>query len=367
MKKNEQGVDGMKLPPLQIGDLSVPIPIIQGGMGIGVSLSRLASAVANAGGVGIMAGVQMGFNEPDFYADSQAANERALRKHIRQARTLSPEGVIGINIMTAINHYRETVQAAVEEKIDLIISGAGLPTELPGLVEGSDTKIAPIVSSGKAAALIAKMWDRRHGRAPDLVIVEGPEAGGHLGFSPEELRRDPPVKLETLVRDVLEALKATEEKYRKKIPVIAAGGIFDGGDIARFLKLGAAGVQMATRFVATDECDAPLSFKQAYLNAGKEDIDLVQSPVGMPGRAVINSFIARTQHERVPSHHCSNCLKPCNPKETPYCISDALMASVMGNLEEGLIFTGSNAWRLTELVPVRKLMAQLVEEAEAAL
>ncbi len=357
----------MKLPPLQIGDLSVPVPIIQGGMGVGVSLSRLASAVANAGGIGVMAGVQMGFNEPDFYANAQVANDRALRKHIRKAKELSPQGVIGINIMTAINHYKETVQAAVEEKIDLIISGAGLPTELPALVKGSKTKIAPIVSSGKAAALIAKMWDRRHQVAPDLVIVEGPEAGGHLGFSQDELRQDPPIKLEDLVKDVIAALKATEEKYQKKIPVIAAGGIFDGNDIARFLKMGAAGVQMGTCFVATEECDAHPLYKEAYLKASREDIDLVQSPVGMPGRAVINSFIDRTKKERVPSIKCSNCLKPCNPAETPYCISDALMAAVQGKLEEGLIFTGSNAWRLQEIVSVKDLMGQLVAEAEAAL
>lgn len=356
----------MKIPPLQIGDLTVPIPIIQGGMGVGVSLSRLASAVANAGGVGVMAGVQMGFDEPDFLANSQAANERALRKHIRKAKELSPKGVIGINIMTAVNHYKEAVLAAVEEKIDLIISGAGLPTELPALVKSSNTKIAPIVSSGKAAALIAKMWDRRHGVAPDLVIVEGPEAGGHLGFSLKELRQDPPLKLEDLVKDVMAAMKATEEKYKKTIPVIAAGGIFDGNDIARFLRMGAAGVQMATRFVATEECDAHPRFKEAYINATQTDIDLVQSPVGMPGRAIINAFIARTKEARVPSVKCTNCLKPCNPAQTPYCISDALLASVQGNMEEGLIFTGSNAWRIKEIVSVKELMQQLVAETEAA-
>ncbi|SMP51850.1 NAD(P)H-dependent flavin oxidoreductase [Anoxynatronum buryatiense] len=357
----------MKIPPLTIGDLTVPVPIIQGGMGVGVSLSRLAAAVANAGGVGVMAGVQMGFDEPDFATNSQAANERALRRHIRTARELSPQGVIGINVMTAINHYRETVKAAVEEKIDLIISGAGLPSELPGLVKGSATKIAPIVSSGKAAALIAKMWDRKHGVAPDLVIVEGPEAGGHLGFSREELTQTPPIKLETLVRDVLEAMKATEEKYRKKIPVIAAGGIFNGADIARFLKMGAAGVQMGTRFVATEECDAHPSFKEAYVKSVKETIDLVLSPVGMPGRAVINAFMEKTRQVRVPAERCSNCLKPCNPAETPYCISDALIRAVQGNLEEGLIFTGSNAWRIEGITTVKALMNTLISETESAL
>jgi nitronate monooxygenase len=366
-RKFNQGVDKMKLSPLQIGDLTVKVPIIQGGMGVGVSLSKLASAVANAGGVGVMAGVQMGFDEPDFETNSKEANERAMRKYIRHARELSPEGVLGVNIMTAVNNYRDMVRIAVEEKIDLIISGAGLPSELPELVKDASTKIAPIVSSGKAAALIAKMWDRKHQKAPDLVIVEGPEAGGHLGFSPEDLRKDPPIMLETLVKDVIEALKATEEKYRRKIPVIAAGGIFNGYDIAKFLKLGAAGVQMGTRFVGTEECDADPRYKQAYLNSVKSDIDLVQSPVGMPGRAIVNSFVKQSREGRIPVEKCNNCLKPCNPKETPYCISNALIQAVHGNLDNGLIFTGSNAWRMEKMVTVRELMAELVSEAELAL
>ena len=357
----------MKIPPLKIGDETAPIPIIQGGMGIGVSLSRLASAVANAGGIGVMAGVQIGFEEPDFRTNNNAANVRGLKKHIRKAKELSPDGILGVNIMVAVQNYREMVKAAVEEKINLIISGAGLPSELPELVKGSNTKIAPIVSSGKAAALIAKIWDRKHQVMPDLVIVEGPEAGGHLGFSEEQLSTTNKPNLEDMVKDVIEALKMYEDKYRIKIPVIAAGGIFTGMDIAKYLKIGASGVQMATRFVATEECDASQDFKQAYLNSTQNTIGLVKSPVGMPGRAVLNEFVLRLDEGRIPITQCTNCLKPCDPATTPYCITDALIKSVTGSIKEGLIFAGSNAYRLTEMTNVADLMDELVRETETAL
>ena len=357
----------MKISPLQIGDLTVPVPILQGAMGIGVSMSQLAAAVSKEGGVGVLAGVQMGYGEKDFFQNPLDANERAMRQEIRTVRSLAPKGIMGVNIMTAVNHYRKLVQAAVEEGVDLIVSGAGLPAELPALVKGSKTKIIPIVSSGKAAALIAKMWDRKHSRIPDAMVVEGPEAGGHLGFSMEQLTGGSVLKLEDLVKEVLEAIRPMEEKYRQKIPVIAAGGIFDGIDIARFLKLGAAGVQMATRFVATFECDAHPSYKEAYLNAKESDIGLVQSPVGMPGRAVITPFVHRSREGRIPVTRCTDCLKPCDPADTPYCISDALMEAVKGNVADGLVFAGSNAHRLHKLVSVKELMAQLVAETEEAL
>ncbi|SFH91503.1 NAD(P)H-dependent flavin oxidoreductase YrpB, nitropropane dioxygenase family [Tindallia magadiensis] len=357
----------MSIPSLQIGDKTVKIPILQGGMGIGVSLSRLAAAVANAGGIGVMAGVQIGYEEADFYTNNDEANVRGLRKHIRKAKELSPDGFLGVNIMVAVQNYREMVQAAVEEKIDLIISGAGLPSELPALVKGSGTKIAPIVSSGKAAALIAKMWDRKYQVLPDLVIVEGPDAGGHLGFSEEQLQGSHSFRLDEMVKDVMNALKQYEEKYRKKIPVIAAGGVFDGNDIADYLKMGAAGVQMATRFVATQECDADEKFKQAYINSQKEEIGLVKSPVGMPGRAILNEFVNRLQQGAIPVTKCTNCLKPCNPATTPYCITEALIRSVTGSVSEGLIFAGKNAYRINKIVSVQELMNELVKETEAAL
>ncbi|WP_090446413.1 NAD(P)H-dependent flavin oxidoreductase [Natronincola peptidivorans] len=357
----------MKLPSLRIGELVAEVPILQGAMGVGVSLSNLAAAVANERGIGVIAGVQIGFEEPDFETNNDAANVRALKKHIRKARELSSDGIIGVNLMAAINNYKDMVMAAVEEKIDLIVSGAGLPTDLPSMIQGTKTKIAPIVSSSKAAALIAKLWDRKFQYLPDLVIVEGPEAGGHLGFSEEQLNTNPKPRLEEIVKDVIEALKPYEEKYNKAIPVIAAGGIFDGADIAKYIKMGAAGVQMATRFVPTEECDADRRFKEAYIQSKEEDIRLVKSPVGMPGRAIYNNFMKRLEKEKIPVKKCYNCLKPCEPKNTPYCISHALIDSVKGNVEDGLVFSGTNAYRTDKIITVKELINQLMIETQAAL
>lgn len=357
----------MKLPALKLGDLVASVPIIQGAMGVGVSLSKLASAVANEGGIGVIAGVQIGFREPDFETNIVKANIRALKKEIRKARELSPKGIIGVNLMVAIKNYKEMAKAVVEEKIDLIISGAGLPRDLPEFIKGTKTKIAPIVSSGKAAALISKLWDRRFSYIPDLIIVEGTEAGGHLGFSLEELNKEDKPMLIDIVRDVIEVIKPFEKKYDKKIPVIAAGGIFNGEDIAKYLKVGASGVQMGTRFVATEECDAHINFKEAYLKAKESDVQLVQSPVGMPGRAIKNKLIEKVKIAPIPVTKCYNCLQPCNPKTTSYCISRALIKAVKGELDEGLIFAGSNAYRLNKIVTVKELIKELVTEAEIAL
>ncbi len=354
----------MKLPPLRIGELVANVPIIQGAMGVGVSLSRLASAVANEGAIGVISGVQIGYREEDFETNNSEANLRALRSEIRKARELSPNGILGVNLLVAINNYKEMVMAAVEEKIDLIISGAGLPTELPALVKGSKTKIAPIVSSGKAAALITKLWQRKFDYLPDLVIVEGPEAGGHLGFSVEDLNKEPKPELSKIVTEVLEALNPFTAAAGKEIPVVAAGGIFHGADIAKFLKLKAAGVQMATRFVATEECDADIAFKEAYVNAKQEDVQLVKSPVGMPGRAIRNNLLERLEMGNERIKKCYNCLKPCDPKVSPYCISKALIDSVKGDVENGLVFSGTNAYLIDKITTVKALIKQLVEEAE---
>jgi nitronate monooxygenase len=355
----------MKLLPLNIGELVAAIPIIQGGMGVGVSRSRLAAAVANEGGVGVISSAQIGFEEPDFETNNKEANIRAMKREIKRARELSPKGIIAVNIMVAMNNYKETVQAVIDEKIDLIISGAGLPTELPKLVVGSKTKIAPIVSSGKAAMVITKLWDHKYSYIPDLIVVEGPEAGGHLGFSLEQLNPDEKRDLIDIVKEVIEAIKPYEEKYSKSIPVVAAGGVYSGSDIAKLIKAGASGVQMATRFVATEECDADIKYKMAYINSHKEDIEIVKSPVGMPGRAIHNAFLERLQSGRIAPKRCYGCLKPCEPAVTPYCISKALIEAVKGNLDEGLIFTGSNAYRLDKIVTVKELMNELVKEVES--
>lgn len=357
----------MKIPALKLGDLVASVPIIQGAMGVGVSLSSLASSVANEGGIGMISGVQIGYDEPDFETNNGEANVRALRKHIRKARELSPKGILGVNLLTAINNYKEMTKAAVEEKIDLIVSGAGLPKDLPEFIKGSKTKIAPIVSSGKAATLISKLWDRRFSYIPDLIIVEGPDAGGHLGFSLDELESETKPKLKEKVVEVIQAVKPFEEKYNKKIPVVAAGGIFSGKDIAEYLKLGAAGVQMGTRFVATHECDADIKFKEAYMNSKEGQVQIVQSPVGMPGRAIRNKLVETVESARIPVTRCYNCLKPCNPKETPYCISGALINAVKGELEQGLIFAGSNAYRINKIVSTKELIRELVTETEEAL
>lgn len=354
----------MKLPPLIIGDLKADIPIVQGGMGVGISRSRLAGTVASFGAVGVISGVQIGFEEPDFETNTVEANVRALRKQIKKAREISPKGIIGLNLMVAISCYDTLAKVAVEEGIDLIISGAGLPITLPGLVEGSNTKIAPIVSSPKAAKVICKMWDKKHNRIPDLVVVEGPNAGGHLGFSIDELTSEKNIDLGELVQSVIEAVKPFEDKYERKIPVICAGGIYSGEDIAKYIKLGAAGVQIATRFIATEECDAHIKYKQAFIDCKEEDIELVISPVGMPGRAIKNQFIEKIKKQNEPITKCYNCLKPCNPKNTPYCISKALINAVKGDIDNGLLFTGSNAYKIDKIVTVKELLDELVSECE---
>ncbi len=352
----------MNITEWKIGNRTVPYPIVQGAMGVGVSLSSLAASVANAGGIGMISGVQIGFDEPDFEQNPMEANIRALRKHIRLAKELSKGGVIGVNLLVAIRNYKEMVKAAVDEKVDLIVSGAGLPKDLPKLVEGSDTLIAPIVSSGKGAGLIAKMWDRRYGRLPDAVVVEGPEAGGHLGFNKDELSGPGLPSIYDLIEEVKKALIPFEEKIKKEIPVIAAGGIFDGKESAEALKRGAAAVQIGSRFVGTYECDAHPNFKNAYIDAKKEDIELVISPVGMPGRAVKNPLTEQLKTGRVAVERCYNCLIPCDPKETPYCISDALIRSVKGDVEKGLIFAGSNAYRVEKIQSVKEVFDELIKE-----
>ncbi|GAA0177013.1 nitronate monooxygenase family protein [Clostridium sediminicola] len=357
----------MNLPKLKIGDFVAKVPIIQGGMGVGVSKSKLAAAVANTGCIGVISAVQLGYNEPDFENNFKDANLRSLKSEIQKARKLSPNGILGINVLNAAKNYEEIVKTAVEEKIDLIISGAGLPVDLPKFIKNTKTKIIPIVSSGKAAKIITKMWVKKYDYIPDAIIVEGKEAGGHLGFALKDLLSTSTNTLQGIVKEVLDVIKGFEEKYKKNIPVIAAGGIFTGKDIAEYIKMGAAGVQMATSFVATDECDAHINFKNAYINSKKEDIKLIKSPVGMPGRAINNNFVKALENGRIPIKKCYTCLKTCDPKTTPFCISKALINAVNGDVDNGLVFAGSNAYRLTEIKPVKTLVDELVNEAESYL
>ena len=282
------------LRELRIGDMVAKLPIIQGGMGVGVSLSRLAGAVAKEGGVGVISTAQIGFEEPEFEKDQAKANLIAIKKHIKKAKELAcGHGMVGVNIMVALKHYKEHVLAAVEAGADVIISGAGLPMELPELVdEKSHTRIAPIVSSKRAANLILKMWAHRYNRTADFIVIEGPKAGGHLGFSNEQLADMEHMDYDSEIKEIISCAKAYEEKFKKHIPVIVAGGVFTHEDVMHCMELGADGVQVASRFVATEECDASDAYKHAYLNANESDVQIIQSPVGMPGRAVRNGFPA---------------------------------------------------------------------------
>lgn len=347
---------------LVIGNLIAKMPVIQGGMGIGISRSSLASAVSNAGGIGIISGVNIGYDEDDFENNTLEANLRALKKHLIIAKEKSNNGIIGVNLMVAMNYYEDHVKAAVESGCDLIISGAGLPLQLPKLVKNSNTKIAPIVSSSKAAHVILKMWDKKDNTTADLIIVEGPKAGGHLGFSNDELDDIKSINYDDEFIKILDITKKYEEKYNKKIPVIAAGGISSGIDVKKYLDLGAGGVQVGTRFVATHECDAHDNFKQTYINAKEEDIKIVKSPVGLPGRAIKNKFIDTILCSRPKITKCYNCLVPCNPKNTPYCISTALINAVRGNVDDALLFCGADAYKINELKSVKEVMNELTCE-----
>lgn len=347
---------------IKLGEKQSKYPIIQGGMGVGVSMHKLAGNVSKEGGIGIISTADIGYMEKDFNRSPMEANLRAIVKEIKLAREIAGEDkIIGVNIMVALKNYKEIVEECVKNKIDLIISGAGIPKELPEYVQGTKTKIAPIVSSLRCCQLIVKHWIKKYNYIPDMIVIEGPEAGGHLGFKREELEEENKPKLEDITKEIVEYIKEIEKEYNEKIPVISAGGIWDKKDIEKFLKIGASGVQMATRFVATYECDASDEFKKAYVNAKKEDIKIIQSPVGMPGRAICNEFIKNTESKKCKIDKCYNCIKTCNVATTPYCITKALVNSVKGNMDNGLIFCGSNVDRVNKIVSVHELIQELVK------
>jgi len=346
------------IPTLQIGDLKICPPIIQGGMGVRVSGANLASAVANEGCAGVIASVGLGDFENVSAAKFVEVNNVGLRDVVRKARAQS-NGVIGVNVMVVLSNYEELIKICVEESVDMIICGSGLPLDLPKLTAGSNIKLIPIVSSARAFNIIYKKWKQNYNKVPDAVILEGPMAGGHLGFSYDDILNNTARSLEELVGELVEFIGTLEEK----IPVIAAGGIWDGADIAKFLKIGAAGVQMATRFVCTDECDVHDDFKQAYISATKEDIAIIHSPVGLPGRVIRNEFTKRvSMGETIPFRCPHHCLRSCDPRTAPYCIARVLAEASRGEMDTAFAFAGANAYRCTEIVPVKKLVDQLKEE-----
>ena len=362
----------MAFPTLTIGDLVAKTPIVQGGMGVGISLHRLAAAVAAEGGIGVIAGAMIGMREQDVAKNPIEANRRALASEIRQARALT-DGILGVNIMVALTDFASLVRASIAERADIIFSGAGLPTDLPRLLrdtceekkEEFRTKLVPIISSARAASILCKKWLLRADYLPDAFVVEGPKAGGHLGFKPEDIT-NPAFALEALVPQVVDAVKVFEDKYGKKIPVIAGGGIYTGEDIHTFLEMGASGVQMGTRFVATHECDADIRFKQAFVDAKEEDITIIKSPVGMPGRALKGRFTEALEGGKRNFRCLFHCISTCDPEKSPYCIAAALLNAMKGNLDKGFAFTGSNVFRVNSIVSVKELMTSLQREFDAA-
>lgn len=341
---------------LKIGNFTAKLPIIQGGMGVGISLSSLAGAVSAKGGIGVISTAQIGFSEPDFYKKPLEANLRMIGEHIRRARKLAPSGILGVNIMVATQNYAQYVKEAIKNGIDLIISGAGLPAELPEIAKGSKTKLVPIVSSLKAASVILKLWDRKNQIAPDALIIEGPKAGGHLGFTPKQLESISDAAYDREIKDIICLTKSYETKYGKDIPVIVAGGIQNKKDMEHYFSLGAQGIQVATRFVTTKECDAHINYKQAYIDCKKEDIVIVKSPVGMPGRAIKNAFMEKVIMGRIPVKGCYNCIKTCNPALTPYCITEALTNAAKGIIDKALLFCGANAYMEDRIRTVQEVL-----------
>ncbi|MGC6770385.1 NAD(P)H-dependent flavin oxidoreductase [Enterococcus sp. LJL128] len=352
----------MTLKPLVIDKLVAKIPVIQGGMGIGVSLANLAGAVAKEGGIGILSTAQIGYQEEVFEKSPMRANMAAIKKQFDKAKEIAKGGIVGFNIMAASFQYDRYVKRCVEVGADVIISGAGLPINLPELVEGSKTKIAPIVSSNKAAKVLLGMWKKRYNKTADFVVVEGPKAGGHLGFKAESIKESID-NMDEELQQIIATVNQFGEDFNRKIPVIFAGGVYNRSDIDHYMNLGCAGVQMATRFVATEECDAPDAFKQAYIDAKKEDIAIIKSPVGMPGRAIKNQFTERIKHEQIPIEKCRSCLsyKHCDRETIPYCISETLLNAVTKDPNNALVFAGANAYKITEQTTVGKIFAELTQ------
>lgn len=350
-----------------IGGLKISIPIIQGGMGVGISLSGLASAVANEGGVGVISSAGLGLLYRDFSKNFLEASIEGLKEELRKAKEKT-NGIIGVNIMAAMTNFEDMVRTSIQEKADIIFAGAGLPLDLPKFLKpDSVTKLVPIVSSGKAARLISAKWKMNYNYLPDAFVVEGPKAGGHLGFKNKQIA-DEGYTLEKLIPEVVHEARQLEEQYNKNIPVIAAGGIYSGDDAYKIMKLGATAVQLGTRFVTTEECDASENFKDEYVQAKEDNIQIIQSPVGMPGRAVQNNFLDRVkQGLKAPKSCPFKCIKSCEVEKSPYCIINALYQAYKGNMKSGYAFAGTNAYKAEKINKVKDVFADLRAGFENAL
>ncbi len=351
---------------LKIGDLTARVPIIQGGMGVGISLSGLASAVANEGGVGVISCAGLGLIYREKARSYMESCIVGLKEEIRKAKAKS-SGIVGVNIMMALTNFSDMVKTAVSEKVDVIFAGAGLPLDLPKYrTEGCTTKMVPIVSSARAAKIICEKWKTLYNYLPDMIVVEGPKAGGHLGFKNNQIA-DPEFAIEKLIPQVVSEVAVFEEKYNQKIPVVAAGGIYSGEDMYRMMELGAKGVQIASRFVTTEECDADIKFKNSYINAKNNNVEIIQSPVGMPGRALNGTFLERVKMGLTRPKSCPyDCLHTCDYKVAPYCIVVSLYNAYKGRMDKGYAFAGSNAYLSDRISTVKEVIDDMVVKFEEA-
>ncbi len=347
---------------LRIGNLNVSVPIVQGGMGVCVSLSGLAAAVANEGGIGIISAVGIGMTEPDYRKNFKEANKIALRKEIRKARSKT-DGVIGVNIMLAITDFEELLEVAIDEHVDVVTMGAGLPLNLPpSFLEIKTTKFLPKVSSGRATNIIFQSWSNKYNRVPDAVVVEGPLSGGHQGFKKHDMLESR-ISLASIVKDTIQAIIPYEQKFGMEIPVIAGGGIYMGKDVFEIMSVGAKGVKMGTRFVTTNECDVSGKFKQNYLDCSKEDIVIIDSPVGLPARTITNDFVREIQAGKRKPIKCPwKCLKTCDFKKVQFCIAEALFNAAKGDFTKGFSFAGQKAYLADRIMSVKETINEIKTE-----
>lgn len=352
---------------IKLRNKTLQVPIIQGGMGVGVSLGNLAGHVAKCGGMGVISTAHTGYRCDDFWKNFLEDNLSELKNEIHKAKEIAGgNGMVGVNVMVALRYYDEMVKAAIEGGADVIISGAGIPLSLPAIVGDADIALAPVVSSGKSARVICQVWQKKHNRLPDFIVVEGDQAGGHLGFPMEELAQNKVPTLEEIFKDVQTVVKTFEEKYNVNIPIFVAGGLYTGYDVKKFTDMGAAGAQIATRFITTHECDASLAYKERYLNVKPEDIVLMNSTVGMPGRALRSPFVERLlQGDKEKINRCLVCLRPCDPKEVSFCLASVLIEAAKGNWEDGLFFCGSNGYRMKEIVHVKDIIDEIMQEYQS--
>lgn len=360
----------MSLNALKIGKYTIEYPIVQGGMGLGISWDKLAGTVSLEGGLGVISSVGTGYYENTHFSKKNINtrpfetenfySKTALTTIVENARKICGSKPLAMNILYAINDYERVIKDSCEAGVNIIITGAGLPTNMPEFTaDYPDVALVPIVSSAKALKIICKRWTQRYNRLPDAIVVEGPLSGGHQGFTYEQCSQEE-YQLENLIAPIKEEIKAWGD-----FPLIAAGGIWDRSDIDKMIALGADGVQMGTRFIGTHECDADKNFKEVLLKAQKEDIQLFKSPVGYPARGVRTNLIRMVEKREGPAIRCiSNCVSPCHrgqeAKAVGYCIADSLSDAYMGKLETGLFFTGANGFKLNEIISVKELIAKLV-------